>query len=533
MSTFEPKCPHCHKSTNFQPTAATQAQWLELKSRLRSPEAADIKSSVCILSGAEEDLRRCQDEIKRQSGYLITLENQRKMLEKHVDAVKALTAPIRRIPLEVLESILGFSVAENYISSNCIKIPGQRFAEVCYHWRVAALAEKQLWSTIHLGSFLPDLDDDQSYGAESLTQAVQLILDRSGSFPLNVKITHMEEDFDLQASWSLALDQSRRWRSLTVSLLEGASMAILPRYLSAMQGGLPMLEYLQISGEEELQTEDQEIWNLFRDAATLHTVSLEDEVCFKLVLPCDQIRRVNLIHPPDLVAALTRFPQITEATINPSTVVTAPAMSPPLLIPHVESLILRITNDVAPDSSGLSSMSMPALTALTICPVWFNRPQRFGRSDFDQFIAQSRCQITTLTMTGDILVRQDFFYLLRALPQIHTCTISIPATNPADPMICHNFFEQLGEPHRLLPKLERLTMSSPYSWIASTPGIFLKAIRSRCNTTSLCEDTACLKYLSLVFPKVTFDRRIIEGLEHLAAVGMVVAVKDSTGFVVG
>ncbi|KAJ7587491.1 hypothetical protein C8J56DRAFT_861135 [Mycena floridula] len=221
MKPFTLTCPHCDQNTSFQPKTATQARWLELKSCLRSPQTGHLNSAISMIPGVEDDLRRCQDEIMRQQAYLVTLETQRKMLEKHLEATKALTAPIRRIPSEILGSIFAFYDFEIFVSNQFISTWGQKLVQVCSHWRNVALAEKQLWSEITFDFIAADPDEESTYSAESMTQIVQLALERSGNFPLTIKLARDGDDPTLRAAWLLVVSQCHRWRSLTVAISPG------------------------------------------------------------------------------------------------------------------------------------------------------------------------------------------------------------------------------------------------------------------------------------------------------------------------
>ncbi|KAJ7575809.1 hypothetical protein C8J56DRAFT_750210, partial [Mycena floridula] len=84
--------------------------------------------------GVEDDLCRCEAELQQQKAYIVTLENQRKMLQKHLSMTKALTAPIRQVSPEILGWIFSFFADLNDISRYRISIPGLTLASVCFHW---------------------------------------------------------------------------------------------------------------------------------------------------------------------------------------------------------------------------------------------------------------------------------------------------------------------------------------------------------------------------------------------------------------
>ncbi|KAJ7587477.1 hypothetical protein C8J56DRAFT_79575 [Mycena floridula] len=210
------------------------------------------------------------------------------MLDNHVEVAKAVI-PIQRVPPEILGSIFAFSDSIGIeISNEDISIPAQKLAQVSSHWRDVVFAQQQLWYTLTF-DFLAE--GEETYSAESITQAVQLALDHSGNFPLNVTFRHTEDDPTLQGGWSLVVAQSHRWKRLSVYLSHG-SMSVLPDYFSRVEGALPLLEFLDIAGYYKLYIADggdgynnSDKINFFRQAPKLHTVSLQDETCVELALP--------------------------------------------------------------------------------------------------------------------------------------------------------------------------------------------------------------------------------------------------------
>ncbi|KAJ7355823.1 hypothetical protein DFH08DRAFT_689790 [Mycena albidolilacea] len=126
-----------------------------------------------------------------------SLQFRRTDLLKSVKTHKAILAPVRRLPSEILGEIFLFVLSATFRLSTVAKPPMTQhapwlFTRICRHWSAVALTTPALWSI-----FLLDLDQDfvdpnraVHTGAVSLTK---LCLERSGrNVPLNVHILQGE-----------------------------------------------------------------------------------------------------------------------------------------------------------------------------------------------------------------------------------------------------------------------------------------------------------------------------------------------------
>ncbi|KAJ7599860.1 hypothetical protein C8J56DRAFT_846510, partial [Mycena floridula] len=208
-------CTKCGSSGRFQPTTATQARWAELKSLLREANTISHPEVPQLLRGVNDDLRRCEAELRKQKAYIISLENQKKMLEQHVSGYQSLLSPIRTIPPEILRAIVSNACVgvESNVDDLRISIPALTLAGVCTRWRDIAFSTPECWSAISLS-------------AE----------DHFSRLPM------------IQSEFLEVSAQSHRWRSLTVSLDQGPeatspSLELLQEHIP----GLPLLEYISLS----------------------------------------------------------------------------------------------------------------------------------------------------------------------------------------------------------------------------------------------------------------------------------------------
>ncbi|KAJ7587428.1 hypothetical protein C8J56DRAFT_1164938 [Mycena floridula] len=533
MSQSKPNCPHCHKNTGFQPQTATHAQWLELKSRLRSPQLSYPTSWESLLSAVQDDLRRCQDEINRQQGYLVALENQRKMLERHVEATKALSAPIRQTPPEILSRMFYLACDTNVVGHSQIIVPALGLAAVCSHWRNVILSTREVWSEIK--SEIWDPDDVDAYSAQSIVKATEFLLEQSGNHALDVYMHDCTGDVSSDPGWSLILPHCSRWRSLTVV----THLPSLPTYFSTVRGRLPLLEYISISTEDDFDPAEvtEASFDFLKDTPRLRAVSFSGEAStLPIPFPWDQLRSAKLLSQTsgDGLAILSRFSNLREVCIiggraRLKTLITLDKVCSLELSGISWSLPINILT--------LDSLILPALTSLFMTnPSSDIDPDVLSQTSFslDGLLVQSRCKITNLFVRNMPVEITDWLAMLRSLPSLQNLSLYLDSyKSDGKELICDKFFNEMNSTPVLLPKLERLSVTVQYPAIFSSPDIFTNAIQSRWITDYLCDEIACLKYLSLVLPKAKIEPGVIRVLERLAAAGMVVAVKDLRGFVVG
>ncbi|KAJ7587427.1 hypothetical protein C8J56DRAFT_941882 [Mycena floridula] len=545
MEASNPKCRHCSRDIGFEPQVATKAQWMQLKSLHRGHKTSPQNSPdiSALLLGVSADIRCCEEEIDRQRGYIVALENQRKMLERHFSICKALTAPVRSTPPEVLGQIFSFFAKENKVARTGTSIPGLTLTRVCSHWRSVAFSIQSIWSTISV-----DLVAGEDEGGEEnarATSAVDFLLKHSGAQPLTIRLSYYGPDPTMAAGLALVVATCQKWRSLTVNLQSG-TLASLLELLGPVRGKLDLLEHLDIDGNENLATFqiDEQALNLFEDTPQLRSVFLRDQTCSPFFrLPWDQILHLDAQEPQYPALVLSKCSQVsTVSLMSPSAFRGSdPKLGPPAIVPNLRSLELEVVRyKVETDFKIFHELSLPALQSLSIiqqqpldesCPI----------SDITTFLDRSQCKLTSLAWDNVCITVSDWISLLEAIPSLEMIKFSVgrKATSKLAPggigATLHDmpgrFFERLQDPITpLLPCLRHLSLSSHYSAI---PSGLIDAIESRWIVSNHCDDVACLKSVSLDFPKLEVDTDISRALRVLARSGMKVVLKDSTGFVVG
>ncbi|KAK7018872.1 hypothetical protein R3P38DRAFT_2978800, partial [Favolaschia claudopus] len=139
-------------------------------------------------------------------------------------------APIRRIPLDVLEQIF---IACLPAHRNCVMSAQEApvlLGRVCSSWRTLAFSAPRLWSLLHIA--LPNPDESSAFPdacAFKLAQRLEVAsawLERSGNCPLSVSVertvyTRSAAAFDTNAQddvLDLLVPYASRWHDISLSL---------------------------------------------------------------------------------------------------------------------------------------------------------------------------------------------------------------------------------------------------------------------------------------------------------------------------
>ncbi|KAJ7593489.1 hypothetical protein C8J56DRAFT_857214 [Mycena floridula] len=206
------RCYNC--PDKFQQKSATESQWQQLQLLLREnchPYYSSSSDIPQLLSTTKDDLQRCNDEITKQQLYLVSLQKQRNILERHVQGYESLFSPIRKLPPEILRQILLLVGDENRFDQKGISIPGLILARVCSHWRAVCSEIKRLWSTIIL--------DPEPYPRDpGHSPALRFLLNKSDPHPLRLEILGLVDTPSARGLLRALAAESNRWSELTVGI---------------------------------------------------------------------------------------------------------------------------------------------------------------------------------------------------------------------------------------------------------------------------------------------------------------------------
>jgi hypothetical protein len=161
-------------------------------------------------------------------------------IDARIRKIKWITAPVRRIPVEILQQIF-FAFCEDPLAvgdnhTDTIATSELLLSMVCSHWRCVALDTPGLWSTIKSRwDKRPSTTDPK---------ICRLYLERSHPHPLTVFIKEDEIRYTSQVDTILRLlsEHSSRWYDVEIHTLD--CMQLHERPFNTVRGNVPMLKRL-------------------------------------------------------------------------------------------------------------------------------------------------------------------------------------------------------------------------------------------------------------------------------------------------
>ncbi|KAF7366611.1 hypothetical protein MSAN_00918900 [Mycena sanguinolenta] len=136
-------------------------------------------------------LKRLEDEIAALQKTMDKLTEERDTVAAFVEAHKALTSPLRRLPLDIIEELFMACLPTN---RNCVMSATEApvlLGRVCSSWRTISLSSPRLWSRLHI------VEPTRSYSANpnlyetkvaQRLEVAKIWLQRSGTCPLSISL---------------------------------------------------------------------------------------------------------------------------------------------------------------------------------------------------------------------------------------------------------------------------------------------------------------------------------------------------------
>ncbi|KAI5828618.1 hypothetical protein K523DRAFT_417435 [Schizophyllum commune Tattone D] len=136
------------------------------------------------LATLEASLRDCDAELARFQAAMWQLQLHRASVENSVADARALLAPIRSVPPEVMREIAAYTLPPRWFDDP-VGTHRWPFAQVCHAWREIAFGLRWPWADFRL----PDsVWDRRGLRGGSLFAAVTEYIQRSGRYPLRVSV---------------------------------------------------------------------------------------------------------------------------------------------------------------------------------------------------------------------------------------------------------------------------------------------------------------------------------------------------------
>ncbi|KAJ7592519.1 hypothetical protein C8J56DRAFT_478871 [Mycena floridula] len=155
-------------------------------------EISELLASSSLPTEAERAhlihlLNTSNDEISRLTASIDELVMQRELLQHNVASYKAILAPIRRLPPEVLQEIFMSCLPSGKAVAPSTTVAPLLLGRISRSWRELALSTQPLWASMHV-VFPTDYNSD-SVRAQQLYHEVQAWIARSGTTcPLTIEI---------------------------------------------------------------------------------------------------------------------------------------------------------------------------------------------------------------------------------------------------------------------------------------------------------------------------------------------------------
>ncbi|KAJ7034249.1 hypothetical protein C8F04DRAFT_1102068 [Mycena alexandri] len=256
------------------------------------PSDSDILKIRALLVEPEEELARLDARIDELEATLFELREKRASLKTLIDAHRALTAPIRRIPHDVLLEIFFSCLPSTHNALIDAAESPMLLGRICGTWRYVAYATPRIWSSLHIpspsySSFIPP------HIESALHRVVAAWLERSGTCPLSIShsegFDHWDEPF-----MSQILKVAHRLQHIDLS---GTVESLIP-FLRLGPQDLPLLQSIRINVPSETTYSLTDRMDALQ-VPTLHQISL-DLSLDPLLLPLrwEQLTGLNLACRP-------------------------------------------------------------------------------------------------------------------------------------------------------------------------------------------------------------------------------------------
>ncbi|KAF5364607.1 hypothetical protein D9758_005516 [Tetrapyrgos nigripes] len=366
---------------------------------------------------AEEDVRHYDLEISELNRRVLYLEEKKKRLGTHMERLKSLSAPIRRLPVELLACIFGILCEGQPTKFSTMRImqscPPLSLSSVCSAWRQIAIDTSSLWCNLRLAH-------SARYFVPRFEPPLRLCLARSKLHPLSVHLfPGAHEDHPLV---QLLAEQSSRWR--TVETFDLSEMD----FSTFNQKTFPLLEILRIND----CFDDYPHLNFFNSAPRLHSLKVnrlpEVEALAKFT-PRNQITHLEAAccNGEVVFQELEMFPNLQSMVYTELDHTLIPAEVSPQTLAHLNTVEFQLSDNSGYQCSHehsllkalMEQLTFPSLTNLTIKDVHCKGDDEsyffmgvWPRQTSADFLGRSGCSLQSLHLHQISLADEDLIALL-------------------------------------------------------------------------------------------------------------------------
>ncbi|KAL1674871.1 hypothetical protein EV122DRAFT_281605 [Schizophyllum commune] len=275
------------------------------------PTTTEARLICDAIAETDDSMKEIDQELERLSGYWKHLDALRRSLEYSQDVRRALVAPIRRLPTEILSEIF------KACCGDAIEIAHERceplvLGSVCKSWRDTIVDMPTLWA----GFTFPWGLDSHYKTHTSLVTRLRTFLKYLGDVPLRQCIG--------QRGWSLnaftgvlfkvLLQHSHRWASLWVCPPPRSLMMAGDSLFSQLEDrSLSRLTFLQGSHRDLCKGNEKNLFHIPSLRSLLISLETESDANIMPNLPWEQLECLHT-HGPPLYSLniLRRCPNVVE-----------------------------------------------------------------------------------------------------------------------------------------------------------------------------------------------------------------------------
>lgn len=369
-----------------------------------------------VLVTKELELSHLENQVANVQSILQELLRERDVAQQFVDSHRALLAPIRRMPLEIMQEIFVHCLpTDQFIRPDAYKAP-LLLGQICRAWRRAALSTPALWNSLAIQ--LSQKNSDRRINL------IKSWITRSSGHPICLfAYIPMAGDDTIKAFLEVFTTNIYRWKNLRLTLPGRCYSSVL----QALSLECPLLESAQIrfspitSSDTPIHPERLSLtsqsaprlrsltWNsqgLQRVDFALAMNTLTDiDIDYPLTVPeCLDI----MAHCPKLVQC--EFKSVSEWAPTPNDF--SDKYSIPLItLPQLRMLSVHATESLGPFFERLSLPSMEVLKLVDLSHE--NDFRVWSQSSFNDFMARSSCSLTNLHLLNVLPSEDDLIQCLQ------------------------------------------------------------------------------------------------------------------------
>ncbi|KAF7346535.1 hypothetical protein MSAN_01881600 [Mycena sanguinolenta] len=405
------------------------------------PSPSEILEIRSLLVDPLEEIARIDAQIEKMELTLAQLREKRALLQRPIDAHRALISPMRLIPRDILLEIFFACLPSEHNALIDLSEAPLLFGRICRHWRSVAYSTPMLWSSIHI----PPLDylNTPPNILSGLERVVEAWLERSAACPLSISLYDLTNRLEFNPNLGkhpLALQIIAVSRRLRYLALAGDAELLCP-ILQLGSEKLPSLKTFQM-----ITLSNQTPSTNILDIPTLKDVALTvlENSAFTLSLAGQCMAKTGGLDFEAALDVLRRCPNLEQCEIRVTTYSVHSGSNPsPIMLPQLHTLALigwdfdvhKWVDLVAPN---LRSLRIGAVSTPSTPPS--NEGYLSADIDFTRFIATSL---------------REF---LQSLPMISHLQLVASLVRPGSVSLNDEFMALFCSPHNLCPRLTHINI---------------------------------------------------------------------------